>query len=101
MDFWRRAAIMSKILKVRNEVIREKMGVTQTILERMEYNMLKWYGHVLCMKDNRWPKRITTWLLEGIIRIRGRPEMQWKREVGRVMKQKNLTPEDTINWQLW
>jgi hypothetical protein len=27
--------------------------------------------------------------------------MQWKREVGRVMKQKNLTPEDTINWQLW
>jgi hypothetical protein len=52
------------------------------------------------MKDNRWPKQITTWLLEGIIRIRGRPEMQWKNEVGRVMKQKNLTPEDAINWQL-
>jgi hypothetical protein len=39
MDFWRRVAIMSKILKVRNEVIREKMGVTQTILEIMEYNV--------------------------------------------------------------
>jgi hypothetical protein len=26
-----------------------KMGVTQTILERMENNMLKWYGHVLRM----------------------------------------------------
>jgi hypothetical protein len=24
----------------------------------MENNMLKWYGYVLCMEDNRWPKRI-------------------------------------------
>jgi hypothetical protein len=49
MDFWRRAARTSRILKVRNEVIREKMGVTQTILGRMENNVLKWYGHVLRM----------------------------------------------------
>ena len=32
-----------------------KMRVTQTILERLE-NMLKWYGHVVCMEDNRWAK---------------------------------------------
>jgi hypothetical protein len=61
MDFWRRAARTSTIVKVRNEVIREKMRVTQIILERMENNMLKWYGHVLRMEDNRWPKRIMTW----------------------------------------
>jgi hypothetical protein len=29
MDFWRRAARTSRILKVRNEVITDKMGVTQ------------------------------------------------------------------------
>jgi hypothetical protein len=31
------------------------MEVTKTVLERMENNMLKWYGHVglLCMEDNR------------------------------------------------
>jgi hypothetical protein len=40
---------IQNILKVRNEVIREKMGVTKAILERMENNMLKWCGHVLCM----------------------------------------------------
>jgi hypothetical protein len=74
------------------------MGVTQTILERMENNILKWYEHVLCMEDNRWPKRIMTWSLDG--RRRGRPRMKWEREVERVMKQKNLTPEDTVNWQL-
>jgi hypothetical protein len=67
------------------------MGVTQTILERMENNMLKWYGHVLRMEDNTWPKRIMTWSLEGR-RRGGRPEMKWERKMERVMKQKNLTP---------
>ena len=54
----RRAAKTSRLLKVRNEVIREKMRVTQTILERMENSMLKWYGHLVRMEDKRWPKRI-------------------------------------------
>jgi hypothetical protein len=52
------------------------MGVTQTILERMENNTLKWYGHILCMEDNRWPKQIMTWSLEARRRRRGRPEMK-------------------------
>jgi hypothetical protein len=39
--------------------------------------MLKWYGHVLCMEDNRWSKLIITWSPEG----RRRPEMKWEREV--------------------
>jgi hypothetical protein len=76
MDFLTRAARSSRILrvKVRNDVIREDMEVTQTVLEIMEYNVLKWYGHVLCMKDNRWPERIMIWSPEG----RRRPEMKWE-----------------------
>jgi hypothetical protein len=35
-DFWRRAAMTSRLLKVRNEVMREKTRVTQTILERVD-----------------------------------------------------------------
>jgi hypothetical protein len=53
------------------------MGVTQTILKKMENTMLKWYGHVLCTEDNRWPKRIMTWLPEG--RRRRRSEMKWEK----------------------
>lgn len=60
IDFWRRAPRTSRLLKVRNEVIREKMGVTQTVLERMENNALKCYGHVVCMEDKRWPQQIMT-----------------------------------------
>jgi hypothetical protein len=35
---------------------------------------------------------------EGRRRRRGRkPEIKWEREAERVMKQKNLTPEDAVN----
>ena len=33
---WRRAARTSKILNARDEVIREKVGITETILERLK-----------------------------------------------------------------
>ena len=52
-DFWRRAARISRLVKLRNEVSRETMRVTQTILERMESNIFIWYGHFVCMEDNR------------------------------------------------
>jgi hypothetical protein len=32
------------------------VGVRQTILEIMENNMFKWYGHKLHMGDTRWHK---------------------------------------------
>jgi hypothetical protein len=35
MDFWRRAARIYRLLKVRHEIIRERMGVTKRILERL------------------------------------------------------------------
>jgi V8-like Glu-specific endopeptidase len=53
--------------------------------------------HVVCKEDNRWPKRIMTWSPGGR-RRRGRPEVKWEKEVERVMKQKNLTRDDAINW---
>jgi len=63
--FWRGAARTFKMLKVRNKDTKEKISVTHTDLERIEYNMLKCYGHILHVGDNRWPKRILTWSPEG------------------------------------
>jgi hypothetical protein len=39
MGFWRGAARTSRLLNVRNEVIGEKMGVTQTIVGRLENDL--------------------------------------------------------------
>jgi hypothetical protein len=49
MDVWRRAARTTRLLKVRTEAFREKMQVTQRILERLENNMLKWCGYWILM----------------------------------------------------
>ena len=60
-------------------------------MERVENKMLKWSGHIL-------PKRVLTSTPKGTKRG-GTAEMEWEREAKRVMKQKNLTPEDTVNWK--
>jgi len=52
------------------------------------------------MGDNRWPKRIMIWSPYKRKR-RERPKMKWEREVARVMKQDNLTPEGAANRQIW
>jgi hypothetical protein len=69
------------------------MRVTQTTLDRMDSNMLKWYGHVVHVEDNRWPKCSMTWSQEG---RRGQPTVKWENEVERVMKQRNLTSDDAV-----
>ena len=49
------------------------------------------------MEDNRWPQQKMTWSPgRG-----GRCTVNWEKEVESVMKQKNLTTDDAINWQLW
>jgi hypothetical protein len=34
-------------LKIRNEVIRDKMKIRETVLGRMKSNAPNWYGHVV------------------------------------------------------
>jgi hypothetical protein len=70
-------------------------------LVRLENNMLKLYGNIVCMEDNRWPKRIMTWSPEGRRQRRGRPEVKWEKEVERVVKQSILTSDDAVNRKLW
>jgi len=57
--------------------------------------MLKWYGHVVCMKDNRWPKRIMS-RSPGGRGQRGRPEVQWGNGSERVMNERNLTSDEAV-----
>jgi len=63
---------------------------TQTILGKMENNMLKLYGNIVCTEDYRWSERIMTnsperrqWL--------GWPEVQWGKGVERITKHSNIT----------
>jgi len=72
------------------------MWVTQAVLESLENNTLKWYGHGVRIVDKIWGNRIMTRSLEG-----RRPEVKWERKIESLMKQRNLTTDDAVNRQLW
>jgi len=61
-----------------------KIRVIQRILECLKNNVLKLCEHVLCMDDNRRPKRLMAGTLGGI--QRRQPEVKWEEEIEMVMK---------------
>ena len=46
MDFLRRSARCSRLEKIRNNVIREKMNIKNSVLYYIRYKEFNWYGHV-------------------------------------------------------
>jgi hypothetical protein len=82
----------------RDEVIAEKMGLTQTMLERME-NMLKWYAHVVRMADNRWHKRILSDMATGRNTNTNRHKVEKGNGEGDEVEE--FTSDDAVERQVW
>ena len=57
MDFWRRSARISRKDKIRNNIIKQKINVTRSLLEDIKTKQLQWYGHVQRMEEGRLPKK--------------------------------------------
>ena len=74
MDVLRRSARKSRIERIKNEHIKEIMGVKGKtgIIDIIERKRLQWYGHVKRMQEERLPKLIME-LIPGERRKRGRP----------------------------
>ena len=51
MDFWRRSARISRKDKIRNNIIKQKMNVTKSLLEDIKTKQPQWYGHVRRMEE--------------------------------------------------
>jgi len=57
MDYLRKSAKTSRLERKTNEYIRDCMDAPETIIDRIERRGLKWFGHLLRMPDERWPKK--------------------------------------------
>ena len=44
--------------RVRNEVVRERVGVPEKLSGRVDWKVLKWFGHVERMGSERMTKRV-------------------------------------------
>jgi len=76
MDFWRRSARISRKDKIRNNIIKQEMNVTKSLLDDIKTKQLQWYGHVQRMEEGRLAKEVMKWRPPGR-RKRGRPKRTW------------------------
>jgi hypothetical protein len=83
MDVLRRSARKSRMEKIKNEHIKEIMGVKGK-LDIIQKKRLQWYGHVKRMPEERIPKLIMEWIPEER-RKRGRPRKMWMERVTAAM----------------
>ena len=54
----RNICAIRRVNRVRNVIIRERCGCELSVLERIERNVLKWFGHVERMGEERLVKRV-------------------------------------------
>ncbi|KAL6554932.1 hypothetical protein OROGR_006190 [Orobanche gracilis] len=66
--------------RVRNEIIRTKVGVT-CIENKMRENRLRWFGHIKRREMGAPVRRLESWQEEETRRGRGRPKQTWKRVI--------------------
>jgi hypothetical protein len=76
------------------------MEVRKNILEVIEENRLRWFGHVKRIPGNRLPLKVLEWEPQGT-RRRGRPKERWIDGVRRSMTNHGLTEEDTGDRDRW
>ena len=64
MDVLRRSARKSRMERIKNEHIKEIMGVKgkSDIIDIIEQKRLQWYGHIKRMPEERISKSIMDWI---------------------------------------
>ncbi|KAM3377945.1 hypothetical protein P3S68_010358 [Capsicum galapagoense] len=86
--------------RVRNETIREKVGVT-SVECKMREARLRWFGHVKRRGMDAPVRRCERLALDGFRRGRGRPKKYWGEVIRRDMKQLQLTEDMTLDRKVW
>ena len=56
MNDLRRSSRISRKERIRNVIIRQQIGLDETITKEIEQNQLTWYGHVQRMAEEGYPK---------------------------------------------
>ena len=80
---------VTRMDRLRNEVVRERVGVRENMSKRVDRKMLKWFGHIERMKSERLTKRVYMSGVEGG-RRRGRPQFRWKDGVRRACEERGI-----------
>jgi hypothetical protein len=102
MDVLRKSARKSRMERIKNEHIKEIMGVKgkPDSMDSREKKIIQWYDHVKRMAEERVTKFIMNWI-PGERRKRGRPRKTWMEGVQAAMTSRNLEPDQWRNREEW
>ena len=76
MSCLRRIEGVTRRDRIRNEEIRTRLKVQANIVTKVQHKRLRYFGHVIRMKDERYPKIALYGRVHGS-RGRGRPKKRW------------------------
>ena len=71
--------------RIRNDGIRRKAGIEETIAGKVDRKMLRWFGHIERMNEGCWPRKVEVATVEGH-QGRGRPRFGWLKRASAVSK---------------
>ena len=75
--------------RVRNEVVRQRTGVEVELANRVDMNVLRWFGHVERMENERLLKRVMNARVNGR-GARGRPRLGGMDGVKRALQERGM-----------
>ena len=64
----------------RNEEVRRRAGIERELASRADQRVLRWFGHVERVDENRMARTVLTEEVSGG-RVRGRPRLGWMDDV--------------------
>ena len=85
--------LISRKDKIWNNIIKQKLSMTRSILDDIKTKQLQWYGHVQRMEEGRLPTEVMKWRPPGR-RKRGRPKLVWAKGIRGLMGEKGLMEKD-------
>ena len=80
---------VSRLDRVRNEVVRARTGVRRELAARVDMNVLRWFGHVERMDNERLLKKEMNAKVDGRS-ARGRPRFGWMDGKKRALNDKKM-----------
>ena len=75
---------VSRLDRIRNEVVRARTGVRKELAAKVDMNVLRWFGHVERMDNERLLKKVMNARVDGRS-VRGRPRVGWMDGVRRAL----------------
>ena len=89
MKYLRAVKKVTRLDRIPNDVIRRELEV-EHILDRIEQQQLKWYGHLNRMGDSRQVKRIWEARTYGRSQV-GRPQKKWNDEITKILSKRDIS----------